>query len=77
MTLREILTPRQFQLANLVWNGMSNKEIAAHMGVKIDTVKHSLTRIFNTGGVGCDTRLELGVRYEREEGKPVVQTSAK
>ena len=41
------LTPMEFSIAMLASKGWSNREIAEHMGVSLNTVKHYLTDIFN------------------------------
>lgn len=64
MTLRELLTPCEFELATLIHLGWSNPDVAAEMGIKDVTVKHFLTNIFDKAG--CDNRTMLAVRYERE-----------
>lgn len=64
MTLRELLTPREFEVATLIHLGWSNPDIAVELGVVECTVKHFLTRIFDKAG--CDNRTMLAVRYERE-----------
>lgn len=63
-TLREILTPRQFQIAGLVRDGLSNREIAQAVGLAYDTIKTRMVEIFDR--VGCDNRAMLAVRFERE-----------
>ena len=43
---RTILSPRQYQIAEMVADGLSNKEIAAQLGIKEATVKNTLTVAF-------------------------------
>lgn len=64
MMLRQLVTPREFELTTLIHLGWSNPEIAEAMGITENTVKHSLTSIFNK--TGCDNRVMLAVRYGRE-----------
>jgi DNA-binding CsgD family transcriptional regulator len=40
------LSPRQKEIALLVAQGASNKEIARHLGISDKTVKNTLTRVF-------------------------------
>jgi DNA-binding NarL/FixJ family response regulator len=53
------LTAREFEIVRAVVNGYANKEIASHLGVAEDTVKHHLTSVFDK--VGVSTRLELAL----------------
>lgn len=64
MTLRELLTPRQFEITQWIHEGYSNPEIAAMLRVSPDTIKHVVYMIFDK--LGCDNRVQLAVRYERE-----------
>ena len=43
----DALTPQEFAIAMLACRDWSNREIAEHMGVSLNTVKHYLTDIFN------------------------------
>lgn len=53
------LTARERELVVAVASGASNKEIAAALGISLQTVKHHLTSIFSKTGV--DSRLELAL----------------
>lgn len=53
------LTNRETEVVAAVVDGASNKDIAAQLGISLDTVKHHLCNIFNKTGVG--SRLELAV----------------
>jgi DNA-binding NarL/FixJ family response regulator len=53
------LTPRELQVAALIAEGCTNKDIAAECGIGEETVKHHLKRIFDKTGVS--SRLELAV----------------
>jgi DNA-binding NarL/FixJ family response regulator len=64
MTLKESLSPRQFQVAGLIRDGLSNKEIAARIGVTPHVVKNYVGLIFDA--VECHSRTQVAVRYERE-----------
>ena len=43
----DALTTMEFSIAMLACRDWSNREIAEHMGVSLNTVKHYLTDIFN------------------------------
>jgi len=62
--LRDILTPRQFELAALVASGWGNQLCAAEMGITEQTVKNVLRNIFDRAGLW--SRLELACRYAWE-----------
>ncbi|HEX4921578.1 MAG TPA: response regulator transcription factor, partial [Candidatus Bathyarchaeia archaeon] len=53
------LTPRELEIVSAVVAGYSNKEIAAHLKISQDTVKHHLSNIFDKTGVS--TRVELAL----------------
>jgi DNA-binding NarL/FixJ family response regulator len=53
------LTPRELQVAALIAEGCTNKQIAVECGMGEETVKHHLKRIFDKTGVS--NRLELAV----------------
>jgi DNA-binding NarL/FixJ family response regulator len=54
--LIEALTPRETQVLSLVADGLSNKAIAARLGVSDETVKFHLTSIF--GKLGASNRTD-------------------
>jgi DNA-binding NarL/FixJ family response regulator len=54
--LVEALTPRERQVLELVADGLSNKAIAARLGVSDETVKFHLTAIF--GKLGASNRTD-------------------
>ena len=56
----EPLTARERQVARLLADGMSNREIANTLSISEDTVKHHLTHAFNKTGVS--SRVELALR---------------
>ncbi len=62
--LRQILTPRQFELTALVASGWNNHMCAAEFGISEQTVKNHLRDIFDR--VGVWSRLELACRYAWE-----------
>jgi DNA-binding NarL/FixJ family response regulator len=52
-----LLTARENQVVSLVAEGIGNREIAQQLGVKENTVKKSLLRIYDK--VGISNRVEL------------------
>ena len=52
-----LLTPREDQVVNLVAEGIGNREIAHQLGIKENTVKKSLLRIYDK--LGVSNRVEL------------------
>lgn len=56
------LTPRQTEVARLVADGLSNKELAARLGIADATVERHLVNIFRTLGIGSRTKLAAWVR---------------
>jgi DNA-binding NarL/FixJ family response regulator len=53
------LTAREREIVAAVVAGQSNRQIAAHLAISLQTVKHHLTSIFNK--TGMSTRLELAL----------------
>jgi DNA-binding NarL/FixJ family response regulator len=65
------LTSRETEVLQLVVNGKTNLQVATHLNVGEDTVKHHLTRIYQK--VGVTSRLALALRaWDRHlvEGPP-------
>lgn len=75
ITLRQLLSPRQFEIAGLVRYGLSNPEIAKLLGVCEATVHASLIRSF--ARAGCDNRTMLAVRYALENQTQEAQPGEK
>ena len=73
ITLRQLLTPRQFEIAGLVRYGLSNSAIAKLLGVCEATVHASLIRSF--ARAGCDNRTMLAVRYALENQEAEKKTN--
>ncbi|HVZ44811.1 MAG TPA: response regulator transcription factor [Ramlibacter sp.] len=70
------LTTRQQEIAALLMNGYSNKEIGMRLGLAEITVKTHLTAIFRLLGVVNRTQAvvairRLGIAYGAAEGSPV------
>jgi DNA-binding NarL/FixJ family response regulator len=57
MQPRERLTPKEIQVATLVWQGLTNKDVAAVLRTSEQVVKNYLRTAFDKLGVW--TRLEL------------------
>ncbi len=60
---KPLLTKREMEIAQLVAQGCTNGEIAAHLGLSQSTVKNRLVRIFDK--LGVNTRAELASRVSR------------
>jgi DNA-binding NarL/FixJ family response regulator len=54
------LTPREQDLVRAILDGLSNKEIAARLGISVQTVKNGLGPVFDKYHVS--SRLELAIR---------------
>lgn len=71
-----LLTPREEQVANLVAEGIGNREIAEQLGIKENTVKKSLLRTYDKLGVSNRVELVLyalthrGLEKSAETGTP-------
>jgi DNA-binding CsgD family transcriptional regulator len=59
MQPRDRLTGKEIQVATLVWQGLTNKDIAAVLGTSEQVVKNYLRTAFDKLGVW--TRLELAL----------------
>lgn len=57
--VNEILTPRELDTVRLVAQGLSNKEIARHLGVSVATVRTHLNKVYDK--LGSDSRVELAL----------------
>ena len=60
MTVRPRLTPRERDLLHAILEGCSNKEIAARLGIGVQTVKNRLSALYAKFGV--TSRLELAAK---------------
>jgi DNA-binding NarL/FixJ family response regulator len=67
MTPRERLTPKEIQIAILVWEGMTNREIGRIVGTSEQVVKNHLRSTFDKLGVW--SRLELAMYVASHGGK--------
>lgn len=75
MTLRDILTPRQFQAAGLVRRYLNNQQVAAAMGLRPSSIEQVLRNAYEradcvSGSRGASApRVELAVRFALEESE--------
>lgn len=57
--VNQLLTPRELATVRLVGQGLSNKEIARHLGVSVTTVRTHLNKAYDK--LGSDSRVELAL----------------
>jgi DNA-binding NarL/FixJ family response regulator len=67
MTTCESLIPKKIQIAILVWEGMTNREIGKIVGTSEQVIKNHLRSIFDKLGVW--SRLELAMYVAGHGGK--------
>jgi DNA-binding NarL/FixJ family response regulator len=67
MTPSEQLTPKEIQVATLVWEGRTNREIGKLMGTTEQVIKNHLRSTFDKLGVW--SRLELAMYVASHGGK--------
>jgi DNA-binding NarL/FixJ family response regulator len=67
MTPRERLTPKETQVATLVWEGLTNREIGKLMNTTEQVVKNHLRSTFDK--VGVWSRLELAMYVASHGGR--------
>jgi DNA-binding NarL/FixJ family response regulator len=60
---RSLLTDREFEVAELVADGHSNREVAAQLFVTVSTVKKHLSQIM--AKCDCQSRTQLAVQWQR------------
>ena len=63
---KSLVTPREEQVVALVADGLSNRQVAAELGLSEHTVKKYMLRIFDK--LGISTRVEL-VLYALSHGQ--------
>jgi DNA-binding NarL/FixJ family response regulator len=73
MIPREQLTPKEIQVATLVWEGLTNREISKLMGTTEQVIKNHLRSTFDKLGVW--SRLELAMYVAGHGGKNWLQES--
>jgi DNA-binding NarL/FixJ family response regulator len=66
------LTPRQREVVDLLVAGLSNKEIAARLGISPKTVMHHTTAIYQA--LGVRGRAEAAVAFVRMQTRQTQQT---
>jgi DNA-binding NarL/FixJ family response regulator len=64
------LAAREFQVANLVAEGLPNREVALKLGLTEHTVSNYLFRIYNKLGISSRVELALYVMKDRERPYP-------
>jgi DNA-binding NarL/FixJ family response regulator len=67
MTPRDGLTRKEIEVATMVWEGLTNREIGNHMGTSEQVVKNHLRSTFDKLGVW--SRLELAMYVASHGGK--------
>jgi DNA-binding NarL/FixJ family response regulator len=67
MTTCESLIPKKIQIAILVWEGMTNREIGKIVGTSEQVIKNHLRSAFDKLGVW--SRLELAMYVASHDGK--------
>ena len=67
-TLLQLLTPRQFEVISLLSKGLTDKEIAEHLGNAEGTISHHVAEAMRKADVS--KRVLLATRYvlEKREG---------
>ncbi len=74
MTPRECLTQKEVQVATLVWQGLTNREIGKILGTSEQVIKNHLRTTFDKLGVW--SRLELAMYVASHGGKNWLSDSA-
>jgi DNA-binding NarL/FixJ family response regulator len=64
---RERLTPKEIHVADLVWQGFTNREIGKQLGTTEQVIKNHLRSAFDKLGVW--SRLELAMYVASHGGK--------
>ncbi|GAA4590296.1 hypothetical protein GCM10023194_46770 [Planotetraspora phitsanulokensis] len=68
------LTPREWEVARLAAQGLTNQRIADRLFIGVDTVKKHLSRALEA--TGCASRVELAARWRRWERPGGVRNAA-
>ena len=69
-----LLTPREEQVANMIADGRGNREVAQQLGVKENTIKKSLLRIYDK--LGVSNRVELVLYVLTHHGTSTLATDS-
>ena len=56
-----VLSPREGDIAELVGLGLSNKEIASHLGIRNQTVRNTLVHVFRKTSTRKRTQLAVKI----------------
>lgn len=72
-----LLTAREEQVVNLVAEGIGNREVAQQLGIKENTVKKSLLRIYDKLGISNRVELVLYTLAHRGAGRSVPSSPPK
>jgi DNA-binding NarL/FixJ family response regulator len=64
--MRQLFSPRQIDVLDLVSEGFKNKEIARCLSMSEHIIKNDLRRIFDPAG--CDSRVEVLVCWRNHRG---------
>jgi DNA-binding NarL/FixJ family response regulator len=64
-----LLAEREGQVVNLVVDGLTNRDIAAQLGLSEHTISNYLFRIYNKLGVSSRVELVLYVMKHREQSR--------
>jgi DNA-binding NarL/FixJ family response regulator len=64
----EALTPQENQISNLVWEGLTNREIGKIVGVSEQVIKNHLRSAFDKLGVWSRLELVMYVASPRQKG---------
>jgi DNA-binding CsgD family transcriptional regulator len=64
--MRQLFSPRQIDVLDLVSEGLKNKEIARCLSMSEHIIKNDLRRIFDLAG--CDSRVEVVVWWRNHRG---------
>jgi DNA-binding CsgD family transcriptional regulator len=65
----DVLTPREWQVLDLLRQGLTNEQIAARLGVSPDTAKFHVSEIL--GKLGVETRQQAAAWQGRPRGVPI------
>ena len=64
--MRQLFSPRQIDVLELVGEGLNNKEISRRLSKSEHIVKNDLRRIFDLAG--CDSRVEVVIWWRNHRG---------